>query len=847
MAAQQFFLFCSLTSSLEEIRGPENDRGICNVLIRVCHEVWLKPRQIQSMLWRQGIRGPQPSFPYGNISEIQKIQSSMINNTSDGQPVSENWTHSLFPYLQQWRQEYGPAYMYSTGSKQHLYVSDPELLRELRLKSLNNSLDLGRSSYRGRPFQPLVGDGIIGANGSNWAYQRKLIAPKFFLNKVKNMVGVIELSTIAMMKTWENHIIESEGGVTDMIIDEDLKSLSADIISRACFGSSYSQGNQIFSKITSLQYALSKQSVLLGLFNFRFSHPITLTENKSFFLSPKDIIRIHQDKFISSHEVQQIDMKIESFAKMEQGLVAEIWWSLVVIGACSVLIRVCHEVWLKLRRIRSVLWRQGIRGPQPSFPYGNISEMQKIQSSMINNTSDGQPISENWIHSLFPYLQQWSQEYGPVYMYSTGSKQHMYVSEPELLRELGLIKSLDLGRPSYLAGAFQPLLGDGIIRANGNNWAYQRKLIAPEFFLNKVKNMVGVIEQSTIVMMKTWENRILESEGGVADMIIDEDLKSLSADIISRACFGSSYSQGNQIFSKIASLQDALSKPSVLFGLFNFRFLPTKSNREIWRLKKEVDTLILKVVKDCQKENQKGTIPKKNLLQMMLESAVASDDKVPRRFKTDRFIVDLCKNIYFAGHETTALAASWILMLLALHPEWQECVRTEIHEVCGEQLSNHFQDMEAFRKLKMLTMVIQESIRLYGSAVVMSREAFADIKLGEFVVPKGVHMWFFIPALHRDPENWGLDALEFKLERFAQGISKACKYPQAYLPFGYGSRLCIGQTFAMLELKVVLSLILSKFSFSLSPEYRHSPVFKMLLMPQHGVRLLLTKLQGSLG
>ena len=206
--------------------------------------------------------------------------------------------------------------------------------------------------------------------------------------------------------------------------------------------------------------------------------------------------------------------------------------------------------------------------------------------------------------------QTWLRNAGPVYMYSTGSKQHMYVSEPELLRELGLIKSLDLGRPSYLAGAFQPLLGDGIIRANGSNWAYQRKLIAPEFFLNKVKvitrhnptsktinavcelisflsfwifyideivevywqNMVGVIEQSTIVMMKTWENRILESEGGVADMIIDEDLKRLSADIISRACFGSSYSQGNQIFSKIASLQDALSKPSVLFGLFNFRF-----------------------------------------------------------------------------------------------------------------------------------------------------------------------------------------------------------------------------------------------------------------------------------
>lgn len=528
---------------------------------------------------------------------------------------------------------------------------------------------------------------------------------------------------------------------------------------------------------------------------------------------------------------------------MEEGLVTEIWWSVVLIGVCSVLIRICHEFWLKPRRIRSTVWRQGIRGPQPSFPYGNIHEMHNIQSSIINSPSHAQPVSENWIHSIFPYLQQWRQQYGPVYMYSTGSKQHLYVSQPELLRELGLHTSLDLGRPSYLAEAFQPLLGDGIIRANGNNWAYQRKLIAPEFFLNKVKNMLGVMEQSTIAMMKTWENRIIESEGGVADMIIDEDLKSLSADIISRACFGSSFSQGNQIFAKIASLQDILSKPSVLFGLSNFRFLPTKNNREIWRLKKEVETLILTVVRDRQQESQKGIIPEKDLLQMMLESAATSDDKLSHRLKADRLIVDMCKNIYFAGHETTALATSWILMLLALHPEWQERVRAEILEVCGDRFHDLFQDMDAFRKLKMLTMVIQESLRLYGPSVITSREAFADMKLGEFAVPKGVHIWCLIPALHRDPENWGVDALEFKPERFAHGISKACKYPQAYMPFGFGSRLCLGQTFAMLQLKVVLPLILSNFSFSLSPDYRHSPVYKMLLTPEHGVRLLVTRLQ----
>lgn len=72
-------------------------------------------------------------------------------------------------------------------------------------------------------------------------------------------------------------------------------------------------------------------------------------------------------------------------------------------------------------------------------------------------------------------------------MYSTGSKQHLYVSDPKLLRELKLHNSLGLGRPTYLSKAMQPLLGNGLIRANGHEWAYQRKLIAPEFFLDKVK------------------------------------------------------------------------------------------------------------------------------------------------------------------------------------------------------------------------------------------------------------------------------------------------------------------------------------------------------------------------
>lgn len=139
-------------------------------------------------------------------------------------------------------------------------------------------------------------------------------------------------------------------------------------------------------------------------------------------------------------------------------------------------------------------------------------------------------------------------------------------------------------------------------------------------------------------------------------------------------------------------------------------------------------------------------------------------------------------------------------------------------------------------------MVIHESLRLYPPVAVVSREAFKDMKFGDILVPKGVNIWTMAMALHTDPENWGADAYTFKPSRFANGITGACKVPQLYMPFGVGPRVCLGQNLAMVELKVLISLLLSNFSFSLSPNYTHSPVLRLVIEPENGVDLLIKKL-----
>ncbi|KAF8364680.1 hypothetical protein HHK36_033360 [Tetracentron sinense] len=515
---------------------------------------------------------------------------------------------------------------------------------------------------------------------------------------------------------------------------------------------------------------------------------------------------------------------------MDLHILVKIFFSLALICLFSLLIHLYNVLFLKPERLRSKLRKQGITGPPPTFLLGNIREIKKTQSTVAKAQTDHhEPLTHNCGASLFPFFDQWRKEYGPIFMFSLGNIQLLYVNQPEVVKEISTCTSLDLGKPSYQHKERGPLLGQGILTSNGAIWAHQRKILAPELYMEKVKGMMNLITESTITLLNSWKNKI-DCEGGISDIKIDDYMRNFSGDVISRACFGSSYSKGEEIFLRLRALQEAMSKKTLATGVPGMRYLPTKSNREIWGLEKDIRSLILKVVKE-----RKEATYEKDLLQMILEGAKNSD---LGQDATDRFIVDNCKNIYLAGYETTAVSATWAMMLLASSPEWQARVRAEVLEVCGGQIP----DADMIRKMKLLTMVIHESLRLYPPVTVVSREAFKDMKFGDIEVPKGVNLWTLVVTLHQDPEIWGPDAHKFNPERFANGIAGACKLPYIYMPFGVGPRVCLGQNLAMIELKILLSLILSNFSFSLSPNYRHSPALRLVIEPEDGVNLVVKKL-----
>lgn len=136
-------------------------------------------------------------------------------------------------------------------------------------------------------------------------------------------------------------------------------------------------------------------------------------------------------------------------------------------------------------------------------------------------------------------------------------------------------------------------------------------------------------------------------------------------------------------------------------------------------------------------------------------------------------------------------------------------------------------------------MILHEALRLYPPAIGVFREAPKDTKLGNISIPGGTTFLVPILSLHVDPKFWGADALEFNPRRFADGVLNASNNSPAFLPFGSGLRVCVGQNFAIMEAKIVLCMILQRFRFCLSPAYKHAPTAVLTLQPEHGMQILL--------
>lgn len=142
-----------------------------------------------------------------------------------------------------------------------------------------------------------------------------------------------------------------------------------------------------------------------------------------------------------------------------------------------------------------------------------------------------------------------------------------------------------------------------------------------------------------------------------------------------------------------------------------------------------------------------------------------------------------------------------------------------------------------------MSMIINESLRLYPPIVSIVRKADNEVRLGNLIVPADVELLIPNLAFHHEPQYWGRDVHLFKPERFSEGVARATNNSRtAFLPFGMGPRTCVGFDFATTEAKIVLSMILQRHTIIISPTYVHSPREYVTVQPEHGVQVVLHSL-----
>jgi cytochrome P450 len=398
----------------------------------------------------------------------------------------------------------------------------------------------------------------------------------------------------------------------------------------------------------------------------------------------------------------------------------------------------------------------------------------------------------------------------------------LLVCEPDLIGEILVEKADAFHRDPATRRAFAPVIGDSsLFLAEGAEWRWQRRAVAPIFRHDTLLSFVPVFAAMAQRQVERWRG---VKPGASIDAAAD--MTRTTFEIIVETMLGGSAGLDQERFARALTDNFETIPWHLVYVVLSLpKWMPYPHRGRAMRsrdfLRREVARLI------PVRRRQPSARPD------LLDLLVAAEDPETGRRMTDAEVVNNLLTFISAGHETTAVALTWTLWLLAKDQDTQQRVFDEVRAIAGDApiTATHSEGLIYCRQ------VIQEAMRLFPPAASIGRQPKAAMELHGMAITPRTRIHIPVFALHRNTRLWD-NPNAFDPERFtADRVKTRSRY--AFLPFGGGPRVCIGASFAMLEAAVILATLVRSFLVSPVPGHRPKPVARVTLRPAHGMPLLL--------
>ena len=419
------------------------------------------------------------------------------------------------------------------------------------------------------------------------------------------------------------------------------------------------------------------------------------------------------------------------------------------------------------------------------------------------------------------FLLEGRRQYGDVFRLRLGPLLFHQLAHPDHVKHVLIDNQKNYPRSRYY-DRVRVVVGEGLVTTEGPKWRRLRRMAQPAFHRKRVEALAGAMTDATGAMLDRWRSHA--RGGGPLDLT--PEFTALTLRIVGRALLSIDLGgEADRIGAAITTALEYLDhRINNLLPLPTF--VPTPRNFRARRAIRYLDALVFEVIAARRRAPGLDT---GDLLSMLM----AVRDEETGAGPTDRELRDQVITFIGAGHETTAVALSWTLSLLARHPEADRRLRAEVADVLGGRTP----DVADLPRLNYARRVVQESLRLYPPVYGVIRDVLEDDEIDGFHIPARSKIVLCTYVTHRHPEVWP-DPEAFDPDRFTPERSEG-RPRLALYPFLGGPHHCIGQEFAMMEVTLVLAMIAQSFRFQLAPGACIEPKPMVTLRPRDGVPMIL--------